>query len=209
MIPNTPTDTQITKARKDAIKENDCHFNYADRLLALNLREKAGFGAKRFEEYNRISYQMGREYIEKYAQSDKDEADYAVDSYYALRRDLRDLCGWIAEDELWHDSIFETFPADENSARIRRIRENRIGYAKGIGFYVRQQLCMAAIYLYTHLGWAKVRLGYVLHPVRDGYLEFMRQYLRCSKAGDAEMKRMHADVRRRYNAMGIFEEVYN
>ena len=205
IIPNTPTDEQIAHARKSAIKENDSHFHYADRLLALSLRENA----KRFEEYNRIGYQMGREYIEKYAQSDKDECDYAVDSYYALRRDLRDLCGWIAEDELWNDSIFDTFPADENTARIRRIHENRVGYAKGIGFYVRQQLCMAAIYLYTHLGWAKVRLGYVLHPVRDGYLAFMRQYLRCSKAGDAEMKRMHADVRRRYNAMGIFEKVYN
>ncbi len=56
---------------------------------------------------------------------------------------------------------------------------------------------------------AGVRLNCVLHPVRDGYLELMRQYLRCSKAGDEAMKTMHADVRKRYNAMGIFEEVYD
>ncbi len=164
---------------------------------------------KRFDEYNRISYELGRGYIAKYAQDDKDEPDYAVDSYYALRRDLRDLCDWDAETELWSNSIFETFPADSNSARVRRIRQNRIDYAKDIGFYVRQQLCMAVMYLHTHLGWAHVRLGRVIDPVREGYMEFMRQYLRCSDAGDAEMRKMYADVRKRYNAMGIFEEVYN
>lgn len=208
MIPNTPTDTQFAKARKDAIRENDNHFCFIDRLLALSLRENAGFGRKRFDEYNRISYELGRGYIERYAQDNKDEADYAVDSYYALRRDLRDLCGWDAETELWNDSVFDTFPSDSNSARMRQVRQNRIDYAKGIGFYVRQQLCMAVTYLHTHLGWARVRLARVIDPVREGYMEFMRQYLRCSKDGDAEMKRMYADVRKRYNAMGIFEEVY-
>ena len=208
MIPNTPTDAQIAKARKDATRENDNHFYFVDRLLALSLRENAGFGAKRFDEYNRISYELGRGYIEKYAQGNKDEADYAVDSYYALRRDLRDLCGWDSEKELWRDSIFDTFPSDANSAKVRRMRRNRIDYAKGIGFYVRQQICMAVMYLYTHLGWACVRLARVIDPVREGYMAFMRQYLRCSKDGDENMRRMYADVRKRYNAMGIFEEVY-
>lgn len=208
-VPNTPTKEQIERSHRLSIKENDKHLHYADRLLALSLHENAGFGHKRFDEYNRNGYDIGRGYIERYAQSDPDEAEYAVDSYYAIRRDLRDLCGWDAETELWSDSIFDSFPADENSARIRKMRATRVGYAKGIGFYVRQQMCMAAVYLNTHLGWAGVRLNRVLYPARDGYLAFMKQYIRCSKDGGVQMQEMYEKVRRRYNAMGIFEKVYD
>ena len=36
----------------------------------------------------------------------------------------------------------------------------------------------------------------------------MKKIVSLSKDGDENMRRMYADVRKRYNAMGIFEEVY-
>lgn len=208
-IPEIVTEAQEAARHKRSIAENDIHFKYVDRMILLSLHDHAGFGLTRFIRYNTGAYAIGRKYITRYGEDNKEEAEYAVDSYYALRRDLRDLCGWDAEKELWSDDDLNRYKPDENSARIRRMHENRLGYAKGIGFYVRQQMCMCAIYLCTELGWAGVRLNRVLAPVRDAYLDFLGQFLRCNPAADEDMRKRYADVRKKYNDMGYFEPEYN
>ena len=208
-IPNTPTDAQIEQVRQTRIRENDSYFKFADRLIALSLRKCEGFGHDRFAEFNTSAYELGRGYIDKYAESDKDADEYAIDSYYALRRDLRDS-GWDPERKLWRDEVFDTFlPDNPHPSRSERQKyANRLGYVKGISFYVRQQICMAVMWL-RNKGRGEIRLDRIFEPVRDDYLELMRQYLRCSSAGDKKMREMYADVRTRYNKMGFFGEIYD
>lgn len=204
----TLTAEEEKKREKAAIRANDKRFNYADRLFQLSLHENAGFGRDRLIEVSHAGYDIGRAYIEKHSEDNEQAEEYAVNSYYALARDLRGW-GWDPGIELWRDDIFSTFPYDKNTASVRGMWADRLEYAKGISFYVRQMLCMGALHLREVRGFAAVRLARVYTPVRDGYLAMMRQYMRCSREGDREADRMIADVRARYNALGYFEKEYN
>ena len=209
IIPERPlTEAEEKKREKAAIRANDKRFNYADRLFQLSLHENAGFGRDRLIEVSHAGYDIGRAYIEKHSEDDEQDEEYAVNSYYALARDLRGW-GWDPERELWRDDIFSTFPYDKNTASVRRMWADRLEYAKGISFYVRQMLCMGALHLREVRGFAAVRLARVYDPVRDEYLAMMRQYMRCSREGDREADRMITDVRKRYNALGYFGKEYN
>lgn len=201
------TASEEEKLRAQAIKKNDKILNYADYSLCLSLHRNAGFGRDRFARYNAEVYKLGRHYVTRYGTDDKDDEEYAVNSYYALVRDLRGW-GWDPEENLWQEAVFDTFPPEYNSAAMREKHAIRLGYAKGISFYVREMLCMAALWLREEHGWAQIRLGRVMRPVADGYLSLMRDYLRCTKDGDAAVTKRINVARREYNEMGFFDVAY-
>lgn len=203
-----PTEAEIRRQHNQNIRANDRRLHYADRLFKLRLHEYAGFGAGRITDVSEGAYILGRGYIDRHADEAEENNEYAVYSYYAIARDLRGW-GWDPETELWSDDVFASFPADKNTASVRREWKNRLEYAKSISFYVREMLAMGALYLREKFGWAQVRLGNAFHPVRDGYLDLMRQYMRCSVEGDARHEQMIAEVRKKYNALGYFETEYN
>lgn len=203
-----PTEAEIRRQHNQNIRANDKRLHYADRLFKLRLHEYAGFGAGRITDVSEGAYILGRGYIDKHADESEEDTEYAVYSYYAIARDLRGW-GWDPEKELWSDDVFASFPWDKNTASVRRKWAERLEYAQGISFYVREMLSMGALYLREELGWAQVRLGNAFCPVRDGYLELMRQYMRCSDEGDALHNQMIAEVRKRYNALGYFDTEYN
>jgi hypothetical protein len=202
------SEADVRREEKQAIRQNDVRLHYADRLMLLSLRENAGFGKDRFERYNAEGYVLGRDYIERYSILDKKAEEYAVDSYWALRRDIRDDCGWDPEVQMWKDSVFETFPADGNTRSIREKHDHRVTYGRGISFYAKQMISMGVGYLRREYGWGMVKLCRVTDPVREGYLAMMRQYLRCSAEGDRIMGDMITDVRKRYNDMQMFSVAY-
>ena len=203
-----PTEEEKQKQHKQNIRANDKRLHYADRLFKLSLHDNAGFGATRITTASEGAYILGREYIDKHTEEAEEDTEYAVYSYYAIARDLRGW-GWDPEIELWSDDVFASFPWDKNTSSVRREWKNRLEYAKGISFYVKQMLAMGALHLREKRGWAQVRLGNAFHPVRDGYLVLMRQYMRCSAEGDARHEQMIAEVRKRYKALGYFETEYN
>lgn len=203
-----PTPEQERKQHEAGIRSNDKRLKYADRLFALSLHENLGFGRERILEVSHAGYEIGRGYIERHTDEGEEAVEYAVNSYYALARDLRGW-GWDPERELWNDDVFASFPWDKNTASVRRMWADRLEYAKGISFYARQMLCMGAMHLREKRGFADIRLERVYAPVRDGYLAMMREYMRCSYDGDRRMEAMFADVRKRYNALGYFETDYN
>lgn len=198
-----PTEQQVKAAEQRAIDTNNRYLNYADRMLCVSLHENAGFGYKRFSRYNTESLALGRAYVEKYGMEDEEPEEYAVNSYYALRIALRDY-GWEPEEHLWKDSIFDTFKADGNSRAIRDKHKDRLEYVKGISFYVREMLCMAALWLREEHGWAETRLNRVFRPVVENYLETMRLYLRCTSDGDRKHNERIKKATADFNALGIF-----
>ena len=148
------------KINQRNIEKNDRILNYASRLLFVYLREKAGFGRKRFERYNNGSQETGRWYIERYSTEADTDDDYAVTSYYALRSHLR-YFNWDPETELWTDDVFDTLvPLPDGMTRSQRTQHAAlVGYAKGISFYVRELLCMAAKELHDANGFGRERLN--------------------------------------------------
>lgn len=190
---------------KRCIRENDKIMHYADHLQVLSLRENLGFGYKRLGQYNDGAYELGAWYIERYTGENEHDDSYAVTSYYAIMRDLI-ADGWDPEEHLWKDDVFLAFPADKNSAQARREHEARAEYARKISFYVREMYCMSAKWLHDERGFGAERLNRVLAPAADGYLALMRQYMRCSLAGDTEMCRMIAETDKRYREMEVFKD---
>ena len=207
IAPPPMTEKEQADAEKKAIKTNNKYLQFADHLLCLSLRNNAGFGYKRFAKYNEESLALGRHYVEYYGMEDEEPEEYAVSSYYALARHLRDY-GWEAEENLWKDNIFDTFKPHKNSRAIRDQHKTRVEYAKGISFYVREMLCMAALWMREECGWAEVRLNRVLRPVVEEYLAVMREFLKCSAEGDNAMNQRIRKALKDFNAMKIFKEEY-
>ena len=203
-----PTEEELLREHRQNIRANDKRLHYAERLFRMSLHDNAGFGAARITAVSDGAYMIGREYIERHTDASEADSEYAVNSYYALARDLRGW-GWDPDKKLWRDDIFASFPWDKNAASIRAMWADRVEYAKGISFYVREMLCMGALYLREEKGWSFGRLDPVYAPVRDGYLDLMRQYMRCSREGDKKHEDMIREVRKRYNALGYFETEYN
>jgi hypothetical protein len=157
---------------------------------------------------NDNAYDLGVWYIDRYSETpDKSAEDYAVDSYYALRRDLR-CYGWDPETELWSDDVFERMVSFDGLSKNKRDElSDLIAYAKGLSFYVREMLCMNALELHDTNGFgAEKRLNAVFHPVRDRYLGLMRHYI--TKNREAYMAELRA-ARDEFNALGIYKAEVN
>lgn len=216
-----PTEAELKEQERQNLKANRAYLNYASRRLMLALRAE-GFGHDRLKRFNNQSFDLGQEYIEKTTVRElitplddllagaepeyKEQAleDYAVDSYYAMRRDLR-LYGWDPEQELWQtDPFTEADCPPANTVRERQKREDFLWYANKMSFYIREMLCMAALELHGTNRYLE-RLNRVLHPVRDSWLKLMRLYLAMDKdAVEAEMKA----VRKEFNDIGLFKMEY-
>ena len=207
IAPPPMTEEEQANVEKKAIKTNNSYLGFADHLLCVSLRNNAGFGYKRFHKYNEESLELGRYYVDKYSMDDEAPEEYAVSSYYALVIQLRNY-GWEPEDNLWKDSIFDTFKPYKNTKSIRDKHKDRVKYAKGISFYVREMLCMAALWMRQELGWAEVRLNRVLRPVVEEYLAAMRDFLQCSAAGDKSKDQRIRKALKDFNDMKIFKEEY-
>jgi hypothetical protein len=206
-VPPTPlTERQGQRIEKNAIKSNTEIMEYADQLLCLSLRKNFGFAHKRFTKFNNEATELGRDYIEYYGQHDKNPEDYAKTGYYAILRELNNF-GWDAEKILWDNGVFNNFLPDKNSAAIRKKHAECLEYAKGISFYVRENICMSALWLHNEYGWSTVPLTRLVTPVREEYLAIMREYLRCSPEGMAEMKKRMKAVKKEFNEMGFFKEI--
>lgn len=204
MISVKPTERQEERRQKRNIRANDAHFNAIGRLTAIALRNSEGFGAKRFQIFDRASYDLGRDYIAHYSTDDKSDLEYAVYSYYALRRDLRAI-GFDPEVEFWADDVYEglSTPVVGHLTRSQREkRESLIGYASSIGFYSRQMLCMNALALHRQWGYGAGRLRRDLCPVSEAYIALLRLYVRDDMEG---FRRGLYQIRDEFNAMGIFK----
>jgi hypothetical protein len=197
------TESEIKYEEARAIKQNSKFIEYADQLLCISLHENCGFGRERFYKFNSEAAELGRWYIDRYKEENENAEDYAVNGYYALVRDLRGF-GWIPELKLWNDNVFDQFPPDKNSAAMRKLHAQCLEYAKGVSFYVRESLCIEALWLCEEHGWRAVRLDRLVKPVVEAYLGLMQQYLRCSKEGVKELNARCRAVKKRYDAMGIF-----
>ena len=197
-----PTQAQIEAQNQSVIRMNDRVFDYVGQLIAISLHQNAGFGAARFKRMSDNAYDLGRDYIERYSWSaDKRDEEYAVDSYYALRRDLR-YYGWDPETELWSDDAFNGMVSFDGLSRKQRDELTALmGYAKGISFYVREMMCMSALELHDTNGFgADTRLNRVFHPIRDRYLGLMRHYINKDYAA---FKAELAAARDEFNSIGI------
>lgn len=189
--------------KQNVIQKNSLTLNYVSRLIFVYLREKAGFGRKRFERYNNGSQDTGRWYIERYSTEADTDQDYAVTSYYALRSHLR-YFNWDPETELWADDVFDTLVSTDGIVRSKReIIAKNVEYARGISFYAREMLCMAAKELHDTNGFGRERLNAVLHPVRDRYLELMRLYISESSVAYWDELQKAVDE---FNAIGFFQK---
>lgn len=188
------------RAKKRLSDNYEKILRYADQLQSLSMRENYRYGAQLMSEFDRKSGELIQYYIDRYAQENEPDEDYAVNGYYAI---VRDLCGygWDPEIHLWRKNVFEQYPPDTNSASVHKIWERRLVFAKGISFYVREMYAGSALYLRDERGFAEERLARAIHPARNGYLELMRQYMRCSAAGDREMSRLIAETDKKYNEM--------
>lgn len=204
--PSLMTEQDKERQQKLAIKENSKFLQYADQLFCISLRENFGFGYKRFNLFNTEAVELGRYFIDRYADENEQPSDYAVNGYYALVINLR-CYGWEPEEKLWKNSVFDGFKPDSNSASVRKLHAECLEYAKGISFYVREMLCMSALWLCKEYGWREKRLDRVMRPVAEGYIDLMRLYLRCSKEGVAELNERCNAVKDKYNGLGIFAPV--
>lgn len=217
-----PTEAELKDQERRNIKSNNTYLNYASRCLLLAVRAE-GFGVDRLGRFNTQSQQLGRAYIEQYTvrecitsveellagaepeYRDAADSEYAVDSYYALRRDLN-LFGWNPEVELWETNPFtEADCRPASTVRERQKRADFLWYANSISFYIREMLCMAAMELHNTNGYGVDRLNRVMHPVRDRWLKLMHLYLAMDKAAvEAEMKA----VLKEFNSIGLFAKEY-
>lgn len=181
-------------------QNGDTIIAFVDHLQCLSMREYFQYGADRLMQFDSGTGEMIRFYIDRYTQEIEPDEDYTVNAYYAM---VRDLCGygWDPEDHLWRDSVFDDFPPDKNSAAVCKIREQRCVFAKKISFYAREMCAGMALWLREERGYADIRLTRAISPVRDEYLSLMRHYLRCSRAGDNEARRIIAETHRKYNEM--------
>ena len=155
------TQSEIDAVNKRTVRMNDRIFNYIGRLVVISVRKNAGFGVDRMKRFNDNAYDLGRRYIDRYSETpDRTAEEYAVDSYYALRRDLR-YYGWDPEVELWSDDVFDRMVSFDGISRKKRDEYSQlIAYAKGLSFYVREMLCMNAMELHETNGF-EIRLVFL------------------------------------------------
>ena len=189
------------------MRSNDRFLNYAHRSIVLSIRDNAGFGAERMTRLIDGSYCIGRDYIDRYGPHEKTDEDYAVDSYYAMRRELLYI-DWDPSREIWPDNPFMLADKElvgHQSAAKRAENDAYIHFANLLSFYVREMAAMAAIQLHDTDGFGATRLSRVFNPFVADWRRLMARYLHKDREGlVAEMRRMLD----RYNACPVFPAEY-
>ena len=195
------------KFRKKSARNNDRFLNYAHRSIVLSVRDNAGFGDVRMCRLIDGSYTIGRDYIERFSPHEKTDEDYAVDSYYAMRRELLYI-DWDPSREIWPDNPFMLADMElvgHQSAAKRAENDAYIHFANLLSFYVREMATMAAIQLHDTDGFGATRLSRVFDPFVADWRRLMARYLHKDREGlVAEMRRMLD----RYNACPVFPAEY-
>lgn len=195
------------KFKRKSERNNDRFLNYAHRSIVLSIRDNAGFGDVRMARLIDGSYYIGRNYIDRYRPHEKTDEDYAVDSYYAMRRELLYI-GWDPSVELWRDNPFSLADMElvgHQSAMRRAENDGYVQFANTMSFYVREMATMAAIQLHDADGFGAVRLSRVFDPFVADWMGLMRIYLRRDRAGlQAEMRRLLE----RFNRCAVFQAEY-
>lgn len=195
------------KFRKKSARNNDRFLNYAHRAIVLSVRDNAGFGDARMSRLIDGSYCIGRGYIDRYSPLEKTDEDYAVDSYYAMRRELCYI-GWDPSAELWADNPFSLADmgiTGHQSAAKRAENDAYIHFANLLSFYVREMAAMAALQLHDADGFGAVRLSRVFDPFVADWRRLMGHYLHKDRDGlVAEMRRMLE----RFNTCPVFTPEY-
>lgn len=189
------------------MRSNDRFLNYAHRSIILSVRKNAGFGAERMARLVDGSYWIGRGYIDKYSPLEKTDEDYAVDSYYAMRRELLYI-GWDPSREIWPDNPFTLADMElsgHQSAAKRAENDAYVYFANMLSFYVREMAAMVALHLHDTDGFGATRLSRVFDPFVEDWRRLMARYLHKDREGlVAEMRRMLD----RYNACPVFPAEY-
>ena len=206
-VPVRQTARERERSAAKNMRSNDRFLNYAHRSIVLSIRDNAGFGAERMTRLIDGSYCIGRNYIERFSPMEKTDEDYAVDSYYAMRRELlyRD---WDPSREIWPDNPFMLADMElvgHQSAAKRAENDAYIHFANLLSFYVREMATMAALHLHDTDGFGAMRLSRVFDPFVADWRRLMARYLHKDREGlVAEMRRMLD----RYNACPVFPAEY-
>ena len=206
-VPIRTSAEEEAKFRRQSERNNDRFLNYAHRSIVLSIRDNAGFGDVRMARLIDGSYYIGRDYIDRFSPHEKTDEDYAVDSYYAMRRDLLYI-GWDPSVELWRDNPFSLADmgiTGHQSAAKRAENDAYIHFANMMSFYVREMAAMAALQLHDADGFGAVRFSRVFDPFVADWMGLMRLYLHRDRAGlVAEMRRMLE----RFNRCPVFRTEY-
>lgn len=101
---------RMTQEEADVIREknertNVAYLNYMSRLVYVSLHENAGFGIDRMQVFCDKSYDTTQDYIAFYTADECPDEEYAVDSYYGMRKYLLGI-GFDPETEFWQDVPF-------------------------------------------------------------------------------------------------------
>ena len=206
-VPVRQTERERERIAAKNMRSNDRFLNYAHRSIILSVRENAGFGDVRMARLIDGSYYIGRDYIDRYGPHEKTDEDYAVDSYYAMRRELLYI-GWDPSVELWRDNPFSLADmgiTGHQSAAKRAENDAYIHFANMMSFYVREMAAMVALHLHDTDGFGGTRLSRVFDPFVADWRRLMARYLHKDREGlVAEMRRMLD----RYNACPVFQAEY-
>ena len=189
------------------MRSNDRFLNYAHRSIVLSVRDNAGFGDVRMARLIDGSYYIGRDYIDRFSPLEKTDEDYAVDSYYAMRRELLYI-GWDPSVELWRDNPFSLADMElvgHQSAMQRAENNGYVQFANMMSFYVREMATMAAIQLHDADGFGATRLSRVFDPFVADWRRLMARYLHKDREGLVAEMRWMLD---RYNACPVFPAEY-
>lgn len=203
-----PTGFDLARINDENVLNAQLYLNYISRSMMLSLREKAGFGAERFKRFNSGHSSLGREYVQEYT-VDGEPREYAVDSYWALRRDLMAECGFDPSLFLWGEEPFRPEELAGASYGYRddvtvRERASYLSFANRISFYARELLTMGAAELHRTNGFGLSRLSSVFSACRVDWFGLMLVYMQTMDpaAVQKEMRKMLD----RFNGMGIFGE---
>lgn len=203
-----PTGLELKEINDENILNAQKYLNFASRSMMVSVREKAGFGTERIRRFNEGHSSLGRGYVQEYA-VEGEPREYAVDSYWALRRDLMAECGWDPSIFLWGEEPFRREElagaaygyTDEVTLRERK---QYLDFANRISFYARELLTMGVKELHDTNRFGLSRLSSVFSACRVDWFGLMLVYLHTMdpEAVQAEMRKMLD----RFNRMGVFGE---
>lgn len=201
-----PTGFDLARINDENILNAQNYLHFASRSMLLAVREKAGFGRERMRQFNDGHSSLGREYVRDWA-VDGAPKEYAVDSYWAILRDLMADCGFDPSIFLWGETPFreeELAGASYGYTDDVTIRERRqyLDFANKMSFYVRELLTMGAKELRDTNRFGLSRLSSVFSVCRVDWFGLMLVYLQTMDpaAVQEEMRKMLE----RFNGMGFF-----
>lgn len=201
-----PTGFDLARINDENILNAQLYLSFASRSMMIAIREKAGFGVERLRRFNEGHSGLGREYVQEYT-AEGEPREYAVDSYWALRRDLMAECGFDPSIFLWGEEPFrpeELAGASYGYTDDVTIRERRqyLDFANKMAFYVRELLTMGAKELHDTNGFGLSRLRSVFSVCQVDWFGLMLVYLQTMDP--AEVQKEMRKMLERFNGMGFF-----